>query len=182
METHGVTARVVEFPRRSRTDPFEELFLAEYPRIVAVAHRVLGDLDEAEDVAQEVFIDFHHRHPAGAPHATGWLRVAAAHAALNRLRGARRRERREVFDTLREPAATAGADPAQEAERAEARAEVRAALARLPERSAAVLALRYSGLSYQEVAASLQVGVGQVGTMLRRAETALRREVEHGTR
>ena len=50
-----------------------------------------------------------------------------------------------------------------------------------PARSAAVLALRYSGLSYAEVAAALGVGVGQVGTMLRRAEAALRKEITNAT-
>jgi len=58
---------------------------------------------------------------------------------------------------------------------------VRAALGRLPAKSAAVLALRYSGLSYAETAAALGVNVGQVGTLLRRAEAALRKEMTHAT-
>jgi RNA polymerase sigma-70 factor (ECF subfamily) len=58
---------------------------------------------------------------------------------------------------------------------------VQAALSRLPERSAAVLALRYSGLSYAEVAAALGVKTNAVGTLLRRAEAALRKEMSHGT-
>jgi RNA polymerase sigma-70 factor (ECF subfamily) len=40
-----------------------------------------------------------------------------------------------------------------------------------------VLALRYSGLSYAEVASSLGIGVNAVGTRLRRAEARLRKEV-----
>ena len=46
---------------------------------------------------------------------------------------------------------------------------------------AAVLVLRASGLSYAEVAQALGVGIGQVGTLLRRAEAALRKEVTSGT-
>ncbi|HYM50260.1 MAG TPA: sigma factor-like helix-turn-helix DNA-binding protein, partial [Candidatus Limnocylindrales bacterium] len=57
----------------------------------------------------------------------------------------------------------------------------RAALGKLPERSAAVLALRYSGLSYAEVATALRTRAGNVGTMLRRAEEALRKEVQDDT-
>jgi RNA polymerase sigma-70 factor (ECF subfamily) len=45
-----------------------------------------------------------------------------------------------------------------------------------------VLVLRHSGLSYAEVAEAMDVSAGQVGTMLRRAEAALRKEVEHATR
>ena len=36
----------------------EQVFRAAYPRVVAVAARVLGSRDEAEDVAQEVFLSF----------------------------------------------------------------------------------------------------------------------------
>jgi RNA polymerase sigma-70 factor (ECF subfamily) len=58
---------------------------------------------------------------------------------------------------------------------------VRAALQRLRPKAAAVLVLRYSGLSYAEVGAALKVGTGQVGTLLRRAEQALKKELEVGT-
>ncbi|MGH7777999.1 MAG: sigma-70 family RNA polymerase sigma factor, partial [Candidatus Dormibacterales bacterium] len=73
------------------------------------------------------------------------------------------------------------ADPELEVVEAERRRAVRRALARLPESSTTVLALRYSGLSYAEVAAAMGVGIGQVGTRLRRAEAALRKEMEHAT-
>ena len=45
------------------SDVFERLFVAEYARVVAIARRILGDMDEVEDVAQEVFVSFHRRHP-----------------------------------------------------------------------------------------------------------------------
>jgi RNA polymerase sigma-70 factor (ECF subfamily) len=38
--------------------------------------------------------------------------------------------------------------------------------------------LRHSGLSYAEVAEAMNVKVGHVGTMLRRAESALRKELQ----
>jgi RNA polymerase sigma-70 factor (ECF subfamily) len=58
---------------------------------------------------------------------------------------------------------------------------VREALGRMAPKPAAVLVLRASGLSYAEVARSLGVGIGQVGTLLRRAEETLRKEVTRGT-
>jgi RNA polymerase sigma-70 factor (ECF subfamily) len=65
---------------------------------------------------------------------------------------------------------------------AEARIEVRRALSRLPRRAAAVLVLRHNGLSYAEVAEAMNVKVGHVGTMLRRAESALRKELQNASR
>ncbi|HEX6547378.1 MAG TPA: sigma-70 family RNA polymerase sigma factor [Candidatus Dormibacteraeota bacterium] len=158
-------------------EPFEALFMAEYGRVVAVANRVLADRTEAEDVAQEVFLDFHRRYRPDVHFAGPWLHAAAAHTALNRIRGRRRRERRELNEAqtrLRE----ATPDPAHQVEIAEQRRAVRQALARLKPKAAAVLVLRYSGLSYAEVGAALNVGAGQVGTLLRRAEQALKKELE----
>ncbi len=157
---------------------FDALFLREYPRLVAVAYRVLGDRAEAEDVAQEALWDFHRRYPQGLPRAGGWLHSAAVHTALNRLRGRRRRERTEFTHALH---ATPAPGPEHAYEQLEQRRLVREALRRLPERKAAVLALRYAGLSYSEVAAALGVGIGQVGTLLRRAEAQMLKEVNRGT-
>lgn len=156
-------------------DPFERLFRDEYGKMVAIAYRVLGDRAGAEDVAQDVFLKFHRLKPPLFERAAGWLHVAAAHTALNLIRGDRRRSRREA--AVWQPAERT--DPAELAEAAERRRQVRAALARLPRRSAAVLALRYSGLSYAEIATALGIRVGNIGTMLRRAEEALRKEVTH---
>ena len=160
-------------PAREAT-AFDRLFLAEYAAVVRIAHRVLADAAEAEDVAQEVFLSFHRRHRADAPFAAGWLRAAAAHVALNAVRSRGRRTRRESANAPSDGTI----DPHEAAEANEARREVREALARLPERAATVLALRYGGLSYAEVAGAMGVDVGQVGTMLRRAEARLRKELE----
>lgn len=181
---HGGAARRVErkdgvtlssAPRRGvvRAD-LEEVFRTTYPRVVAVAARVLGSRDGAEDVAQEVFLRF-GRSSVPASEAVGWLSVAAAHTALNHLRAGRRRASRE------EVAAADGdaifPDVADAVVTLEERRRVRAALARLPRRQAVVLVLRHSGLSYAEVAAALDLSPGSVGTTVRRAESALRKEL-----
>src|SRR5579864_8341355 len=89
---------------RSEDQAFEALFTSEYARVVGIANRVLADPDEAEDVAQDVFVDFHRLHSATAQYAPAWLHRAAAHASLNRLRGARRRQRRELAQARDETA------------------------------------------------------------------------------
>lgn len=166
----------------SPDDAFERLFIYEYRRVVAIAQRIVNDADEAEDVAQEVFASFHRRHDATAFFAPAWLHRAAAHIALNAVRTRRRRSRREHADAASGARAAEGNDnPVFLLERQEQRLLVRRILERLPARSARILALRHSGLSYAEVAAAMRCGVGDVGTMLRRAEAAFRKEFEHET-
>lgn len=154
---------------------FDRLFDEEYARVAAIARRVLGDPDAAEDVAQEVFLDLHRRFGDNpGARAPGWARTAAAHTALNMIRGNRRRAEREERYSADPSAAY---DPQAMVEAAETSRAVRAALARIPRRQATILALRYSGLSYAEVASALGIGVNAVGTKLRRAEARLRKEV-----
>lgn len=160
---------------------FDRLFLDQYERVAAIAFRILGDRDEAEDVAQDVFYSYYRQHAPDAPYASAWLARASAHTALNVIRGRQRRSRREESVEAERAIHDVPADPEQTALEAERRVEVREALARIGEKQAAVLALRYSGLSYAEVAAALGVNIGQVGTMLRRAEAALRKELIHET-
>ena len=137
-------------PRTTVRTDLEAVFRRDYRTVVAVATRVLGSRDEAEDVAQEVFLSF-GRSSVPAAEATGWLSVAAAHTALNHLRGGRRREAREVR------AATDPVEPdvADAVVTRDERRAVRAALARLPRKQAVALVLRHSGLSYADVAAAL---------------------------
>lgn len=163
----------------SEDEAFEALFTAEYARVVGIANRVLADPHEAEDVAQEAFVDFHRLHSAKASYAAAWLYRAAAHTALNRLRSGRRRQRREMAQAALEGERTL--DPQKQAEMTEDRRRLREGLARLAPKPASALVLRASGLSYAEIAQALGVGIGQIGTLLRRAEEALRKEVRRGT-
>jgi RNA polymerase sigma factor (sigma-70 family) len=175
-----VTPRALGAINHRVSDPFERLFLQEYPKVLAIAYRVLADRPAAEDVAQEVFIKFHRSHSPDSERASGWLHSAAVHSALNVIRGDRRRAQRETAHAL-DPARPTVANPERLVEEAEQRREVRRALNRLPQRTAAVLMLRHSGLSYAEVATALGIKVGNVGTLLRRAEEAMRKEVNRAT-
>jgi RNA polymerase sigma factor (sigma-70 family) len=155
-----------------RTD-LEEVFRSHYGSVVAVAARVLASRDQAEDVAQEVFLSF-GRSSVPAGEAGGWLTVAATHTALNLLRSGRRRSAREEVAV---DLPTAVPDVADLVITRDERSAVRAALARLPHRQAAALVLRHSGLSYAEVASALDLSPGSVGTTVRRAESVLLKEL-----
>jgi RNA polymerase sigma-70 factor (ECF subfamily) len=142
---------------------------------------VLGSRAEAEDVAQEVFLAF-GRSSVPPGEAMGWLSVAAAHTALNHLRSGRRRASREEASEAVHSGHAVSPDVAETVVTLDDRRRVRAALGRLPRRQAVTLVLRHSSLSYAEVAAAVGLSVGSVGTTVRRAETALRKELSrHGS-
>ncbi len=154
----------------------EEVFRRDYHQVVGVAARVLGSLDQAEDVAQDVFLSF-GRSSVPAGEARGWLCVAAAHTALNLIRSGRRRTTREGITAAAADAVVS--DVADTVVALEERRRVRTALVRLPRRQAVALVLRHSGLSYADVAAALGISPGSVGTTVRRAESALLKELNH---
>ncbi len=81
-------------------------------------------------------------------------------------------EERNLETTLADPSREA--DPAGGVLRAEAEAEVRAALADLPERTRTVLALRfYDNMDYQAIASTMGLSLGNVKTLIHRGKLAL---------
>jgi len=158
---------------------FEHFFLTQYPQLVRVAYAVVRDTHLAEDVAQDVLVAAERRFAGHyGDHAAAWARVAASHLALNALRSQKRRDQRELAGA----SSRQSTGPEDAALGHDMEATVRAALARLPRHAATVLVLRHSGLSYAEVAQAMGVKTGQVGTMLRRAEAALRKELDRAAR
>jgi RNA polymerase sigma-70 factor, ECF subfamily len=166
-------AALLERLRSGDSTAFEELFLRHYTAVYRVLYGVVGNAQEAEDLAQETFTALYRQPPrvdgSGSPGA--WLYRVAINRAYNALRGNRRLQRRlEQVGVEVEPERQS--DPQDEYLRREERERVRAALARLPERTAKLLVLRHAGLAYAEIAAVLQVAPGSVGTLLVRAELA----------
>lgn len=156
---------------------FEALFEQHYPAVYRLLYRLVGD--EADDLAQEVFLRLYRRPPPVAEaQLAAWLYRVASRLGYNALRARQRWEQhRDRLGRAGDSAGWQGAQIAPEAalEQREARDLARAALARLNERQATLLALRADGLSYGELAAALGVAPGSVGTLLARAERAYQR-------
>jgi RNA polymerase sigma-70 factor (ECF subfamily) len=148
---------------------FEDLFLRHYAAVYRVLYGVVGDAQEAEDLAQETFTALYRQPPRldGSGALGGWLYRVAVNRAYNALRSKQRLQRRLVWAEPEQES-----DPQDEYLRREERERVRAALSRLPERTAKLLLLRYAGLSYAEIAGALDLAPGSVGTLLARAERA----------
>lgn len=141
-------------------------------RIHAFAWRMLGDAAEAEDVAQESFLRLWRTAPGwrGEARVGTWLHRVAYNICIDRLRR-RDRGHAELPDDLVDPAP----GPAQDRQRAQVAAAVRRALARLPERQRAAIALvHYQELGNVEAAGILGVSVEALESLLARGRRALR--------
>lgn len=158
-------------------EAFAEVFRRHYPTVYGVLLRITGSPDEAEDLAQEVFLRLYQRPvpPGTEVNLAGWLYRVASNLGFNAVRSRRRlRDRVIRWARLELPLVGASPNPATEAERRDTAARVRQALAELPERDRTVLILRHSGVSYAEIAAAVGIRTNSVGTVLARAERALR--------
>jgi len=158
---------------------FETLFLRHYQRIYGVLFRLIGNRADAEDIAQQVFLKL-YRSPKrirainDETNVVGWLYRVAVNEGYNALRSQRRRTAwYERLGRLRSTE-TRFIDPLQQAEQQDIQANVRQILATMKPRDAKLLLLRHSGLSYKELAATLNVAPGSVGSLLTRAERAFR--------
>lgn len=164
----------------SEATDFEAMFEEHWPRVHAVIYRIIGDGDEAEDVALEVFRRLHSRmdglsNVSDTANLRGWLYRVATNLGLNALRDRKRRKRYETEAGKALLEAASPQSPAAEVERAEERAQTRRILSQMKPRSARLLILRHSGLSYAEVAAAVGVSPASVGTLLARAEREFER-------
>lgn len=94
------------------------VFLAEQPRLLGLAYRILGSRVDAEDVVQDAWLRWSAADPATIDRPAAWLTTVTARLALDRLKSAHHRRETYVGPWLAEPIVT-GPGPEETAERAE---------------------------------------------------------------
>jgi RNA polymerase sigma-70 factor (ECF subfamily) len=151
---------------------FEALFLEHWTPVYRVLRRLVGDPAEAEDLALEAFqrLYRHSQKQAEVHNPGGWLYQAATRLGLNSIRDWKRREQYELAAGRYALEEKAQLSPAELLAQAEERQQARLALARMNERQSQLLILRYSGLSYKEIASALNLAPASIGPLLVRAE------------
>ncbi len=163
------------------TDAFATVVESHQERLLRLCERLLGDVEEARDAAQEVFLKAFRKaadfRPQGQVYT--WLYRIAVNHCFNKLRRRRlvrflRFERSEADPDEGDAPAfdppDAGAGPAAALESRQRWQATRQAIAKLPENQRAVLILaRFEGLSYRQIAEVLGITEGAVESRLVRA-------------
>jgi RNA polymerase sigma-70 factor (ECF subfamily) len=172
--------------RDDEAGAFEELVAQFQHRLVAVMHHLVGSADEAEDLAQEVFLRVYRARKKYHPRCkfSTWLFTIANNLALNALRS---RQRKPVVSLPAQDSGPLGPRPAeqlvpdrgsgpmQKVQRQELAAQVRRALEGLNERQRmAVVLNKFEDMNYAEIAGVMGLTVKAVKSLLSRARMNLR--------
>jgi RNA polymerase sigma-70 factor (ECF subfamily) len=172
--------------RADEPGAFEELVDHYQHRLVAVMHHLVGNADEAEDLAQEVFLRIYRARKKYRPRAkfSTWLFTIANNLALNVLRS---RQRKPVVPLNLRDSGPLGPRPAeqmvhdktkqpvQRMQQQELAAIVRQAIEGLNERQrVAVVLNKFEDMNYAEIAEVMNLTTKAVKSLLSRARTNLR--------
>lgn len=157
---------------------FGELACLHYTGVIQVVYHLCGDSQTAEDAAQETFLKAWQHLPGYRPQGQlrGWLYRIAVNTALDMLRRETKLSPEDVNDL---PLADGQPGPEATVIAQERAGLVQRAIMALSPASRAVLVLReYSGLSYQEIADTLDIPIGTVMSRLNYARSRLRTWLE----
>jgi len=169
---------------------FAELVERFQHRLVAVMHHLLGSADEAEDLAQEVFLRVYRNRKKYTPKAklSTWLFTIANNLALNALRDRKRRlvlplEIRESGPLGTGPhestASTRDQPPAHHLQQQELAGVIRKALDGLNERQRVAIVLnKFEDMNYTDIAEVMGLTSKGVKSLLSRARAKLREALQ----
>jgi RNA polymerase sigma-70 factor, ECF subfamily len=161
-------------------DAFRVLVQTHMKQAYDIAFSILGDHDDADDVAQEAFVNVHRSVAKfrGESDFDTWLFRIVKNGALNRLKQKKRKQRREV-----ELAAVDNEMVSMNAgvvSSEDTRLHVERALHELPTLQRAVVMLRHiNGLSTEQVGRILECSEGTVKTHLHRGLKKMRDRLQY---
>jgi RNA polymerase sigma-70 factor (ECF subfamily) len=184
-------ARLLARLRANDLAAFEELVTCFERPVYTLCYRLLGDAEEARDAAQETFLKV-FRGLKGFRAESGlktWIYRIAINQAINHQRWWRRRHRDDTVSldlvhgesetTLGQQLPSDSATPEQLAIASEREQKIMLALSQIKKEYRVALVLReIEGLSYEEIAETLQISIGTVKSRIARGREELRRRVK----
>jgi len=170
-------AEVLSQVRAGDADAWGELYRQYAPAIFRFCRRALPTREDAEDATTEIFVKVRQKlgmYDASRPF-TAWLYKVASNHCWDTLRRRRIRQDLETGEVETLPLEHPEPSQLERLQTEHTSKEVRAALARLPDRARMALVLRYfAEMSYDEIAETLGVRRAFVGVLLLRARHSLR--------
>lgn len=161
-------------------DALERLYTEHSDRVLRAAYRVCGNMSDAEDVLQTVFVRLARSEELDlSPNPGAYLHRAAVNAALDVVRS-RTRSRSVSLEVAPVNALESGG-PGPEASRAEAelRETIRKAVGRLNPRAAEMFALKYfEGYDNREIGEILGMSPTVIAVLLHRARGRVRADLQ----
>ncbi|MBA4064178.1 MAG: RNA polymerase subunit sigma-70 [Isosphaera sp.] len=168
---------------------FAELVDRFQHRLVAVMHHLVGSPEEAEDLAQEVFLRVYRTRKKYTPRAkfSTWVFTIANNLALNALRDRKRRPALPLEVRDSGPLGTRPADggesrdepPAHHLQQQELAAVIRRALDGLNERQRVAIVLnKFEDMNYADIADVMGLSAKAVKSLLSRARGKLREALQ----
>src|SRR5690625_4358672 len=161
---------------------WEEIVRENGDRVYRLAYRLTGNRADAEDLTQEVFVRvFRSLHQYRPGTFAGWLHRITTNLFLD----GQRRKKRIRFDALgpaaeRIAASNESTSPERQYEHGHLEPDVQVALDALkPQNRAAVVLCDIEGLSYEEIAETLEVSMGTVRSRIHRGRAQLRQALAH---
>ena len=170
-------AECVRRVQQGDTNSFEVLVRRHQKAIFNLGYRLLGNYDEAAEVAQEVFLSAFksiHQFRGDASFSTWLYRIGLNHASTRRKSLNSTQQHNIPLDGT-EVIADGAVDPAKNFEHKEIQHRVQQALNSLDPEDARIILLRdLQDVPYEDVAEILDIPVGTVKSRLHRARQALR--------
>ncbi|MDI6705661.1 MAG: sigma-70 family RNA polymerase sigma factor [Bacillota bacterium] len=182
--------RLVERSKEGDLQAFEELVLMYQKQIYNLGYRMMGNEEDACDIAQEAFLrayksigKFNLKSRFGT-----WIYRIAMNLCIDELR---KRKKAKLYpivhndnpeDKQYKLVSDAGDLPEELVEKKETRLKVQQAINRLPEDHRTMIVLRdIQGRSYQEIADIMGLNLGTVKSRISRARYNLKEEIEKQT-
>jgi RNA polymerase sigma-70 factor (ECF subfamily) len=163
---------------------WEEIVRTHSARVYRLAYRLTGDQHDAEDLTQEVFVRVFRSLSSYQPGTfEGWLHRITTNLFLDQVRRKRRIRFEGLEDDAHERLPGREPSPAQVFDDRHLDADIQHALDALPpEFRVAVVLCDIEGLSYEEIAATLDIKLGTVRSRVHRGRSRLRAALEHRAR
>jgi RNA polymerase sigma-70 factor, ECF subfamily len=172
---HDIPQDIIERAQAGDMEAFEDIYKAASGYVYTIAMKITRLPEDAQEVTQDVFLQV-HRHLKGFKNQSSfktWLYRVATNTALNRYQRMKRERQREINmdETIFENMATHEKPAEDESQMNDRAAQMLSCLN--TDQKTCLMMRTLEGLSYQEIAETLNININTVRSRLKRARQTL---------